>query len=94
MARYEDLTVNRLRLQTPLFKSVAITVLAAATTGSSAVDSDLVGGTIVGIVPTGNQDQFVDNIALSATGAVTVTLAAAATAANSFSVAVFKHPTN
>jgi hypothetical protein len=72
------------------FKVVSITVAAGATTGSSAADSELVGGQILGYYPTGNQDQFVDNITLNADGSVTVTLAAAATAANTFNVIVLK----
>ena len=72
------------------FTSVAITVAAATTSGSSAADSTLVGGEIVGIYPTGNQDQFVDNVVLNADGSITVTLAAAATAANTFKVFVLK----
>jgi len=72
------------------YKAVAVTVAAAATSGSSAADSELVGGEIVGIYPTGNQDQFVDNVVLGADGSVTVTLAAAATADNTFNVVVLK----
>jgi hypothetical protein len=69
-------------------KEVAITVLAAAATGTNTADVELIGGKIVGIVPTGNQDQFVDNVELSAAGLVTVTLAANATADNTFNVVV------
>lgn len=72
------------------YKVVAVTVAAAATSGSSAADPELVGGEIIGIYPTGNQDQFVDNVVLNADGSVTVTLAAAATAANTFNVIVLK----
>jgi hypothetical protein len=68
-----------------------ITVAAAATSGASAADTTIAGGTVIGIVPAGNQDQFVDNVAINATtGAVTVTLAAAATANNVFNVTVQK----
>jgi hypothetical protein len=69
-------------------KEVAITVSAAATSGTNTADVELIGGKIVGIVPTGNQDQFVDNVELSAAGLVTVTLAAAATADNTYNVIV------
>jgi len=72
------------------YKVVAVTVAAAATSGSSAADTELVGGEIVGFYPTGNQDQFVDNVALGADGSVTITLAAAATADNTFNVVVLK----
>lgn len=71
-------------------KMVSITVAAGATSGSSADDSELVGGTILGIYPTGNQDQLVDNVVLNADGSITITLAAAATADNTFNVSVLK----
>jgi len=72
------------------YKVVSVTVSAAATSGSSAADAELEGGEILGIYPAGNQDQFVDNVALAADGSVTVTLAAAATADNIFKVVVLK----
>jgi len=72
------------------YKVVSVTVPAAATSGSSAADTELEGGEILGIYPAGNQDQFVDNVALAADGSVTVTLAAAATADNIFKVVVLK----
>jgi len=72
------------------YKVVTVTVAAGATSGSSAADSELVGGEIVGIYPAGNQDQFVDNVTLNSDGSVTVTLAAAATDDNTFKVVVLK----
>jgi len=72
------------------YKVVSITVAAAATSGSSAADPELVGGEILGYYPTGNQDQLVDNVALAADGSITITLAAAATADNTFNVVVLK----
>lgn len=74
----------------PRVASVSVTVAATATTGSSAADPTLVGGTILGVYPTGNQDQLIDNVVLNANGSVTVTLAAAATADNTFTVVVLK----
>jgi len=71
-------------------KAVDVDVAAGATSGSSAADPDLVGGEILGIYPDGNQDQLVDSVVLNADGSVTVTLAAAATAVNSFKVVVAK----
>ena len=71
-------------------KTVVITVAAGATSGSAAADATLIGGTVIGIVPAGNQDQFVDNVAINGTGVTTVTLAAAATAINTFKVTVQK----
>lgn len=47
------------------------------------------GGQIIGYHPTANQDQFVDNITLITT-TVTVTLAANATADNTFNVVLLK----
>jgi len=67
---------------------VAVTVLAAAVAGSSAADGNLSLGEILGFYPTGNQDQFVDSVVLNADGSVTITLAAAATVANTFNVVV------
>jgi len=72
------------------YKRVAVTVAAGATSGSSPADSELVDGEIIGYYSTGNQDQLVDNVALGADGSVTVTLAAAATADNTFNVLVAK----
>ena len=96
-ARIVDLAVTTAKLAAGAatkakigYKAVAVTVAAAATSGSSAADTDLVGGAIVGYHPTGNQDQFVDNVVLNADGSVTITLAAAATANNTFNVIVLK----
>ena len=86
-AKLADGAVTKAKLG---YKVVAVTVAAGATSGSSAADSELEGGEIVGIYPTGNQDQFVDNVVLNADGSVTVTLAAAATDDNTFNVVVLK----
>lgn len=67
-------------------KTVAVTVNAAATSGTATVKA---GAKILGILPSGNQDQFVDNVALSGT-TLTVTLAAAAAANNTFNVTVLE----
>lgn len=72
------------------YKAVDVTVAAGDTSGSSAADSDLVNGEIFGVYPTGNQDQFVDNVVLNADGSITITLASAATADNTFKVLVIK----
>jgi len=72
------------------YSVVAVTVAAGATSGSSAANSALVDGQIFGVYPTGNQDQFVDNVTLNADGSVTITLAAAAVADNTFNVIVIK----
>ena len=68
------------------YEVVAITVAAAATSGTGTCTS---GSIILGYYPTGNQDQLVDSVAVSAT-TVTITLAAAATAANTFTVVLLK----
>jgi len=47
------------------------------------------GSTILGIYPAGNQDQFVDNVAISST-TLTVTLAANATATNTYKVTLLE----
>lgn len=67
-------------------KTVAVTVNASATSGTATVKA---GAKILGILPAGNQDQFVDNVALNGT-TLTVTLAAAATANNTFNVTVLE----
>ena len=71
-------------------KTVAVTVAIGETSGASAADADLVGGKVIGIVSDTNQDQLVDDVSLGADGAVTVTLAAGATAENKYVVAVQK----
>ena len=68
-----------------------ITVNAAATSGTSAGDTTIIGGTVVGIAPTTNADQLVKSTAINATtGVITLTLATAATANNVYNVAVQK----
>lgn len=71
-------------------KLVAVNVSTGNSNGSSNADSTLVGATPIGIVPTGNQDQLVDNVSVGSDGKVTVTLAANATAQNTFNVLVQK----
>lgn len=90
MADKERFVVKQLIIEQLQFKLVAVTVSAASASGVSSADPDLVAGTIMGIVPAGNQDQFVDNVTVSATGVVTVTLAANATADNDFNVTVWR----
>lgn len=63
-------------------KVAAVTVSAGASTGTATVKA---GSTLLGILPAGNQDQYVDNVAISST-TLTVTLAANATAANQYNV--------
>jgi hypothetical protein len=63
-----------------------VTVNAAASTGTVTV---VAGSTILGIYPAGNQDQYVDNVAIAST-TLTVTLAAAATATNTYKVTLLE----
>lgn len=73
-----------------LLKQVDVTVATGQTVGSSAADSALQGGMMIGFYPYTNQDQGIGSIALNADGSVTVTLRAAATANNYFMVAVVR----
>lgn len=63
-----------------------VTVAATATSGNVTV---VAGSTILGFYPAGNQDQYVDNVAIAST-TCTVTLAAAATAINTYKVVVLE----
>ena len=72
-------------------KQVAVTVSTGDTVGTSSADPEIVNGEIVGFYPTANWDQLIDSIAITAaTGVITVTLAAGATADNNFTVMVMK----
>lgn len=66
---------------------VPVSVSAGDSTGSNG-SPQLVGAVPMGIVPFGNQDQFVDNVEVEEDGTVRVTLAAPATAQNQFAVSV------
>lgn len=68
------------------YEVVAVTVSAGASTGTGTVTS---GSIVLGYRPTGNNDQFVDNVSISGT-TLTITLAANATADNTFSVVLLK----
>jgi len=68
------------------YTTVDVTVAAATTSGTATVPS---GAIILGYYPIGNQDQFVDDISISAT-TLTITLAAAATADNTFRVVLLE----
>ena len=70
--------------------SVAVVVAVGEGIGESAAAPTLVGASVIGIVPTGNQDQLVDKVEVETDGKVKVTLAANATAQNTFSVTVLK----
>lgn len=59
-----------------------VTVAIGATSGTASVAP---GSIILGVYPSGNQDQLLDNVAVSET-TLTVTLAAAATAENQINV--------
>jgi hypothetical protein len=68
------------------YEVVEVTVSTGQTSGTATVTED---AEILGYYPTGNQDQFVDNIAVSTT-TLTLTLAAAATADNTYKVTLIK----
>lgn len=68
------------------YQVASVTVTTGQTTGTATV---VAWGQILGIYPTWNQDQFVDNVAIAST-TLTVTLAAAATADNTFNVVILK----
>jgi hypothetical protein len=72
------------------FKLVAVNISTGNGNGSSAADTTLVGGTPVSCIATGNNDQIVDNVEVLSDGKVKVTLAANATAQNTFNVLVQK----
>jgi len=72
------------------YRVKTVTVSTGQSSGASVDDALLIGGQVLGIYPNGNQDQFVDDIEIGAGGAVTVTLAAAATADNIFDVVVLR----
>jgi hypothetical protein len=63
-------------------ETITVTVSAGATSGTATAK---LGRTILGVYPAGNQDQFVTNVAISGK-TVTITLGAAATADNVFTV--------
>ena len=68
------------------YETANVTVSAGSATGTATVTS---GSIVLGWRPTGNNDQFVDNIAVSGT-TLTVTLTANATADNTFQVTLLK----
>lgn len=72
------------------YKVVIVNVSTGNANGSSSADPDLVGGEIIGIISSGNQDQLLDNVVLNGDGSVTATLADNATAQNNFKVTVLK----
>lgn len=72
--------------------SVSITVTAGTATTTSAANSALVGGSIIGYFPTATltPDKFVESIVLNANGSITITLSGNTTNTVSFSVTVGK----
>lgn len=86
MAIRDSRIATKGRISPTNLTTVAVNVAGSATSGTATV---VAGSTIIGIYPVGNQDQFVDNVAISST-TLTVTLAAAATAQNQFKVVVLE----
>ncbi len=68
------------------YEVVAVTVSAGNPSGTATVTA---GSIVLGDRPTGNQDQFVNTVSISST-TLTITLAANATADNTFSVVLLK----
>ncbi|WP_425005759.1 hypothetical protein [Mycolicibacterium sp. S3B2] len=66
------------------FVTKTVTVTAGQSSGTATV---VAGSVVVGFYPSGNQDQFVDNVAIGGT-TLTVTLAANATANDTYKVTV------
>lgn len=82
-AMMKDDTIKQAELDTEI---ATVTVSAGNPSGTATVTS---GSIVIGWRPTGNNDQFVDNISISGT-TLTITLAANATADNTFSVFLLK----
>lgn len=80
-AKMSGFTLTPTNLQTK-----TVNVAATATSGTAAVAA---GSVVLGIYPAGNQDQLVDNVAISGT-VLTITLSAAATAQNNFKVTILE----
>lgn len=73
-----------------MIETVSVNVSTGNMNGSSAADSRLINGKIIGFLPVGNMDQLIDNLNLNADGSVTVTLAENATTQNQFKISVIK----
>lgn len=82
-AKMADDSIGQAELKTNI---VSVTVSAGSAAGTATVTS---GAIIIGWRATGNQDQFIDNIAVSGT-TLTITLAANATADNTFQVTLLE----
>ena len=84
------LIVDRLNAHEDQTVIVAVNISSGNATGSSAADAKLINADIIGIIPSGNQDQLVSNVEILEDGKVKVTLGTNATAQNQFKVAVKK----
>lgn len=82
-AKMADDSIKKAELD---YEVASVTVATGQTAWTATV---VAGGQILGIYPTWNQDQLVDNVAIAST-TLTVTLAAAATADNTFNVVILK----
>jgi hypothetical protein len=86
-SKIADNAVNQDKLS---YVVLAVTVASTATSGESSADATIAGGQILGIYPTGNQDQFVTNVEITEDFKAKVTLGSAATASNTFNVIILK----
>jgi len=84
--RAKEVAPNAVKQSELAYEEVTVTVTAGTASGTATVTE---GAIVLGYYPAGNQDQFVDNISISAT-TLTITLAAAATADNIFKVVLLK----
>ncbi len=90
---YADLSIPTSALQNDSvdkdkldIEQLSVTVSSGSSTGNVTITS---GSIVIGFRPTGNNDQFVDNIAISGT-TLTITLANNATLDNTFEVTLLK----
>jgi hypothetical protein len=78
-------TIGNIEIET-----VEISVNMNNLNGSSTANDELIGATIIGVIPNGNQDQFISGIVVGEDGKVTITLVANATSQNKFIVSLLK----
>lgn len=73
-----------------LLETVEVNINTTNSNGSSSANPELIGSTVIGVVPNGNQDQFIKEITVDEEGKVTVSLLGNATAQNKFIVSLLK----
>lgn len=83
---YDALATKGVAVTTSKIATKTVTITAGSPSGTATVVANSI---ILGAYPAGNQDQFIDNVAI-ATTTLTVTLAANATADNVIKVVVLE----